>query len=158
VIVKVLRATLGVALIFLFFVVAVRTWGGFLVYSVFLNILVAFGFACSVFVITTWTPRIVRAKRRGRLNVSNLAVVDWATLAYLGAIVFGIRIVLTLMEGTPVPTSLPRAILNLAIWILVAFKLGLRAHIWLRALRRGPDAIDDVTDQVRTPAKVAEEH
>lgn len=137
--------------------VAIEQWGSFPVYEWYLNTIVLFGFICSVFVTVTWTPYIIRARRRGPLNVSVLAIVDFATLAYLGVIVFGLRAYLTMfVGGTPVPDNPGRAVLSLAIWTLVAIKVGLRAYIWRRAMRRGPLALDDVTDHVRAPLTVVE--
>lgn len=137
--------------------IAIAQWGSFSVYSVYLNLIVVFGLACSLFVTLTWTPKIIRAYRRGRLNVSPLAIVDFATLAYLGTLVFGLRLVLTIMTGTPVPENAGRGVLNLAVWTLIAIKVGLRAYVWRRAMLRGPDALDDVTDRVRGPVVLAAE-
>jgi hypothetical protein len=154
---QVLRVVLGAALISLVVASCIHTWGALAVYRWVLNGLVIFGFVCATFVAVTWTPYIIRAQRKERLRVSRLAVIDWATLAYLGAFVFGLRIVLSITEGTPDPASAPRALLNLAIWILFVFKLGLRAYIWLRALRRPGDALNDVSEQVRTPLEAVDE-
>lgn len=152
-----LRAVAWVVALVWLLLIAFHIWGAFLVYVWFLNGISVFGFIASLFVVVTWTPYIIRARHRGPINVSTRAIVDWATLAYLGAIVFGTRLFLTVTEGTPVPTSDGRAWLGIFIWALLAFKVGLRADIWIRALRRGPNPLDDVSDHVKGPASIIDE-